>query len=358
MALISAAWRTAMEIAALVLRIVTAAIRKGVYLVEDWLLGDKKAQYGIAVTRILLGITAIGLLLSDWRTRYYFVGSGSAWNGQKSKPTSPFAGNVVFDLFRDLVYHDIALTAIMALLIVLATMFTLGWHTRLIGIIFFVLWVSFIALNRSLGNQGDNIMRIALLLVLFTESASVWSMDARRQKRLGRATTQVLPSWLSNVVHNVAIVLLIVQICIVYTAGGLYKAAGEPWQNGTAVYGPLSTMRYSPWPELNELFVSSAPLVLQATWTSVLLQAFFAMMLLRRLTRVLALIGIGSFHVGIGILMGLPWFSLSMLAIDSVLIRDKTWKSMSNSVTSIWRSNLSQETKSEEQKLPIRTQVG
>lgn len=51
-------------------------------------------------------------------------------------------------------------------------------------------------------------------------------------------------------------------------------------------------------------------------------------MLLSRPTRVIALIGILSFHIGIGVMMGLPWFSLTMIAIDSIFIRDRTWSAM------------------------------
>ena len=69
-----------------------------------------------------------------------------------------------------------------------------------------------------------------------------------------------------------------------------------------------------------------------------MLQMAFPFMLLRRGTRVIALAGILSFHVGIGVLMGLPWFSLSMIAIDAIFIRDETWKRMGTAITRTWQS--------------------
>jgi hypothetical protein len=61
-------------------------------------------------------------------------------------------------------------------------------------------------------------------------------------------------------------------------------------------------------------------------------------MLLTRPTRLIGLIGILSFHIGIAVLMGLPWFSLTMIAIDSIFIRDRTWKRLSTGVVRRWEA--------------------
>lgn len=36
--------------------------------------------------------------------------------------------------------------------------------------------------------------------------------------------------------------------------------------------------------------------------------------------------------------MGLPWFSLTMIAIDAIFISDRTWKRVSGSIRDKWRS--------------------
>ena len=48
--------------------------------------------------------------------------------------------------------------------------------------------------------------------------------------------------------------------------------------------------------------------------------------------------GILSFHVGIGILMGLPWVSLSMIAVDAIVIRGETWKRIGAAIATAWRA--------------------
>ncbi len=83
-----------------------------------------------------------------------------------------------------------------------------------------------------------------------------------------------------------------------------------------------------------------APLVTAASWSSIILQMSFPMMLLNRATRVIALFGILGFHIGIAIMMGLPWFSLVMIAIDSIFIRDVTWRRVIDFTRSSWTTAL------------------
>src|SRR5699024_11416574 len=80
----------------------------------------------------------------------------------------------------------------------------------------------------------------------------------------------------------------------------------------------------------------------------------FPMMLLRRPTRIIALFGIGSFHVGIAVLMGLPWFSLAMIAIDAIFIRAATWARLSRLLGSSWAAARSGDQSPERIVAPIK----
>jgi len=314
--------------------------------IERWLLDAKRARYGLAVTRILLGLTGLGLLATNFRTRYYAFGSGSAWNGEAAEPVSDFPQIWIFSLFHKLALHDVWLTVATLGLAGLAIIVTLGWRTRVTLPIFFVAWVSYIEVNDALGDQGDNMYRITLLTLLFADTAAHWSLDAKRRARSEAKTGPawkralnggaVMPSWFSNLFHNLAIVAVATHVCFVYASGALYKAGGAPWQHGYAIYSPLQTQRFGPWPELSELFTAWGPMVAVISWSSIILQMCFPMMLLRRPTRIVALFGIGSFHVGIAVLMGLPWFSLAMIAIDAIFIRDVTWARFSRLLSSSW----------------------
>ena len=344
--------------------LVGRSIDETISYIERWLLDAKRAQYGLAVTRILLGLTGLGLLATNFRTRYYSFGSGSAWNGEATEPVSDFPQIWIFSLFHKLALHDVWLTVATLGLAALAIIVTLGWRTKITLPIFFAAWVSYIEVNDALGDQGDNMYRITLLTLLFADTAAHWSLDAKRRARPEARTSPawkralsggaVVPSWFSNLFHNLAIVAVATHVCFVYASGALYKAGGAPWQHGYAIYSPLQTQRFGPWPELSELFTAWGPMVAVISWSSIILQMCFPMMLLRRPTRIIALFGIGSFHVGIAVLMGLPWFSLAMIAIDAIFIRDVTWARFSRLLGSSWAAARSGDQSPERIVAPIK----
>lgn len=304
-------------------------------IIENWLLESKKATYGLAVTRILFSITALGLLASNFSTRYYTFGSGSTWTGELGNPTSEFPRIWLFSLFRRAVANDFAFTLLYLLVAALAVTVLIGYRTRLLLPVFWVLWVSLIELQDMVSDQGDNIFRIALFGMIFADTSGRWSLDAARRNRSkpkGNVLTRlwrgnhVLPQSLVNMAHNLVVVTLTCQVVFIYVSGALYKAGGKPWQDGTAVYAPLHVTRFAPWPELNEIVTTWAPAVAAMSIGSVLIQLFFPGALLFRWTRIPILFGMIGFHAGIGLFMGLPWFSLAMVAIDSIFVRDVTWQ--------------------------------
>ncbi|WP_217178588.1 HTTM domain-containing protein [Streptomyces sp. AC495_CC817] len=317
-----------------------SAIERVSAFVGDWLFNGKKALYGLAVTRILFGITALGLLASNFSTRLYTFGSGSAWNGELAQPVSDFPQIWLFSAFHAAMGNDLVYTALYLLLAVLAVLFVLGWRFRLVLPVFFCLWVGFIEANDMVGDQGDNMFRIALLLLFFADPAARWSLDARRRAKSGEwFAPGSQPALIGTVFHNLALVALTAQVCFVYASGALYKAGGSPWETGYAVYNPLQTARFGTWPVLSDLVTTWGPMVVAFSWGSIILQVAFPLALLTRPTRLIALVGILSFHIGIAVLMGLPWFSLTMIAIDSIFIRDRTWERLSTGVARRWEAS-------------------
>lgn len=322
-----------------------SVLTRALSFIENWLVEAKHAQYGLSVTRILIAATGIGLLLANFSTRLYTFGSGSAWNGEAVRPISDFPRILLFSAFHRLALNDTAFTAAYLGLLSLAVLVLLGWRTKLVLPVFFVGWVSFVEMNDSVGDQGDNMYRIVVLSLLFADCSTRWSLDARRRSAVtprGRwlrrkwQGERLLPSWTTNVAHNLVLVSMTCHVCFVYASGALYKAGGAPWQAGYAIYNPLHTARFGPWPELSDLVGIWAPLVTALSWSSIILQMSFPMMLLNRVTRVLALFGILGFHIGIAVMMGLPWFSLAMIAIDSIFIRDVTWRQVAEFTRRSW----------------------
>ncbi|QOR71464.1 HTTM domain-containing protein [Ruania alkalisoli] len=337
---------------------VSSLVHRTLTWTENWLVGAKRARYGLAVTRILLGLTALGLLATNWRTRYYAFGSGSVWNGEAAQPLSDFPQIPLFSIFHRVALNDWSFTILYVALAWLAILVTLGWRMKIVLPIFFVAWTSFIEMNDTLGDQGDNMFRITLLALLFADTAGRWSLDARRRADTDAQTGPWLrrawngepwaPAWLTNLSHNLVLVAVTCHVCFVYASGALFKAGGAPWQHGYAIYNPLQTVRFGSWPELSDLLTAWAPVVTIISWSSIILQMIFPLALLWRPSRVIALFGITSFHIGIAVLMGLPWFSLAMIAIDAIFIRDVTWRRLADRITGAWRSARDQDGETDE----------
>lgn len=308
-------------------RSIRSRVRRFLSASEELLSGRYLATYGIAVTRILLGITGLGLLLTNFGGRHYIFGVGGAWSGELAEPVSDFPSIWLFSAFHRAASSPTLLTILMIALGGVAVLVVLGWRTRIVLPIYFVGWVSFIELNDVAGDQGDNAYRMFLIAMLFTNSSMRWSLDERRRLRQNRPEPGSRPwSWMPIAAHNLALLVLAFQVCAIYVSGGLYKAGGVPWQQGYAIYNPLHTAQFGTWPVLSDLVTAWAPGLAAMTIGSLIFQIAFPFLLFNRWTRIIALLAILSFHLGIALLMGLPWFSLTMIAVDAIFIRDRSYR--------------------------------
>lgn len=319
---------------------VLAKISQGWNWLEAMLTGRYHATYGLAVTRILIGVTGLGLLLTNFNARHYAFGVGSAWNGEIAEPKSDFPNIWLFSLFHHAVTTPPLFTAMIIGLAILAVVIIVGWRTRFVLPFYLVLWVSFIELNDSAGDQGDNAYRMFMIAMLFADTTRRWSLDARRRKKNGKSPDSEGGEyrWILIMANNLAIVVLAFQVCAIYMSGGLYKAGGAAWQHGFAVYNPLQTQQFGTWPVLSDLATTWGPMVVVISWASVLFQCAFPFMLFNRYTRIVGLVGILSFHLGIALLMGLPWFSLTMIAVDAIFIRDRSFEKLGALLKRWWTS--------------------
>ena len=138
----------------------------------------------------------------------------------------------------------------------------------------------------------------------------------------------MVPSWLSaSACTTWPLILIVHQVVMVYVGSAFWKLQGSLWKDGTAVYYPLQTQAFSPWGDLLQPLITWAPFVLVGSYTALVVQLFFPVLLLYRPSRFLALIAITGMHLGIGLLMGILYFSLVMIAVDMILVSDASWRS-------------------------------
>ncbi|MFF1796324.1 HTTM domain-containing protein, partial [Kitasatospora sp. NPDC058263] len=125
---------------------------------------------------------------------------------------------------------------------------------------------------------------------------------------------------LANMVHNCAMLVIAAEVVLIYATAGWYKVQGSRWQDGTALYYPLHLDYFTPWPGLSGLVGSALLPVFLVSYGTVLLQVAFPFTLVdRRIKNVLLAVMMAE-HLGIAVLLGLPVFSLAMVAADAVFL--------------------------------------
>jgi hypothetical protein len=301
-----------------------------------WFLDGEKALYGVAAARIVTGLGIVLFVLANASTASYTWGGASDWSAPLSGssewgfPFVAFAGAQAGGPAFWLGYVALGVSAL-ALLV--------GWHGRIAAVVTLWLYAGLTASNPIAVDQTDNAVRLFLFYFCFADLSRVWSLDARRRGRREARGHKAVGSrshlitrlrdeagWVPTLLHNAALVAVAGQLFVVYVIAGLSKVQGELWRDGTAIYYPLHVDRFAPWPALSGLLTASGVLVAFATWFAVAVQLFFPFLLLRRWTRVVGLLGVSAMHIGIGLFMGLPLFSLAMLAADMIFIRTVTFQ--------------------------------
>ncbi|MFI1029393.1 HTTM domain-containing protein [Streptomyces sp. NPDC020951] len=337
------------------------------------------APYQSAVVRIGFSATWLLFLLREFPHRQELYGPDSPWDWELARQLIDTNGAFTALMWSDgqgwfQAVYAIGLLASVALL--------LGWRTRTMSVLFMVGVLSLQNRSVFMGDGGDNVLHLMSIYLVFMRCGQVWSLDARRARRereahargerttdrvgpvlwaasgfvlvtvtvAGRfhseATIPVLlwAAWvvqglwwavgrlrkspeprilfevIGNILHNGALVVIMIEACLIYATAGWYKIQGSRWQDGTAVYYPLHLDYFSPWPALADLLAASGTMVLLATYGTVIVQVAFPFTLFnRRLKNVLLALMMAE-HAVIAVVLGLPFFSLAMIATDAVFL--------------------------------------
>lgn len=186
-----------------------------------------------------------------------------------------------------------------------ALLLFVGLFTRPAAAVAWALSLSFSNINSSLENAGDQVRVITLFYLMLAPCGAAWSLDAlwRRGERRGAAI--FVSPW--------ALRLLFVQMIFIYFGNGLYKLMGSTWWSGDSLYYALGDLT------LTRVSLLEIPLSLEVTrwltWTVLVWEVGFPLLVLWRWTRIPALIFGVLFHLGIFASMELGFFVPYMLCL-------------------------------------------
>ncbi|MEU6403909.1 HTTM domain-containing protein [Streptomyces sp. NPDC046985] len=343
--------------------------------VADAALGPFQA----AVIRVGFSATWLLFLLREFAHRQELYGPDGPWNWALARQlTSDNGAFTALLWFRGQLWFE----TVYALAVLSSLLLSLGWRTRTMSVLF-MLGV-FSLQNRSvfMGDGGDNVLHVMALYLVFTRCGQVWSLDARRaarvrearargerapdragpalwgvlglvlaavtaagrtqgewlvpailwgiwaaqalnwavQRRARSAEPRILLDAVGNIVHNAALLVIMAEACLIYATAGWYKIQGSRWQDGTAVYYPLHLDYFSPWPGLGDLMSSSGTILTLITYGTVIVQVAFPFTLFNRRVKNVLLVAMMTEHAVIAVVLGLPFFSLAMIAADAVFL--------------------------------------
>ncbi|MYW19670.1 HTTM domain-containing protein [Streptomyces sp. SID2955] len=336
--------------------------------------------YQSAVIRIGFAGTWLLFLLREFPHRQELYGPSAPWGWNLAERLTSDNHAFTALLWSD---GQLWFECCYALAVLTTAALVLGWRTRTASVLFMVGVLSLQNRSVFVGDGGDNVLHLMAIYLMFTRCGQVWSLDARRAAReaaarargehvpadrvgpalwavsglgLGAATLTgrfdgdwlipallwtswvVLALWwavqrraawhepralldvLADIVHNGALVVIMAEACLIYATAGWYKIQGSRWQDGTAVYYPLHLDYFSPWPGLADLMSSSGTIMMIAAYGTVMVQVAFPFALLNRRAKNVLLVLMMAEHAVIAVVLGLPFFSLAMIAADSVFL--------------------------------------
>ncbi|MGW2834191.1 HTTM domain-containing protein [Streptomyces sp. NPDC001286] len=336
--------------------------------------------YQSAVIRIGFSATWLLFLLREFPHRQEMYGPDAPWSWGLAHQLVTSNGAFTALMWSD---TQIWFELIYVIAVLASALLLLGWRTRAMSVLFMVGVVSLQNRSVFMGDGGDNVLHLMSVYLVFTRCGQVWSLDARRRRladearargervvdRTGPALWAVLgfalvavtaggrfdgidPTvpvilWLTwvaqavwwvvarraksreprilldvvaNLAHNGALLVIMAEACMIYSTAGWYKIQGTRWQDGTAVYYPLHLDYFSPWPALGDLMSSSGTILMLVTYGTVIVQVAFPFTLLNRRLKNALLAVMMTEHAVIAVVLGLPFFSLAMIATDAVFL--------------------------------------
>lgn len=332
-----------------------------------------------AVVRVGFAAAWLLFLLRELPNRRELYGPDGPWSWDMAQQL--IAGN---SAFTTLMWSDsgVWFEIVYAVSVLSSALLMLGWRTRTMSVLFMVGVLSLQNRSIFMGDGGDNVIHLMAIYLVLTRCGQVWSLDARRKARAerlvaagGRApvdrvgpvlwfvlgvallgtlldrtggewwvTALLWTLWISqglwwaanryapkgeqralldviaNLAHNGTFVVIMAEVCLIYATAGWYKIQGSRWQDGTALYYPLHLDYFAPWPALSDLLASSGVIVMVLTYGTVMVQVAFPFTLFNRRVKNVLLVAMMLEHAGIAVLLGLPFFSLAMIAADAVFL--------------------------------------
>lgn len=150
-------------------------------------------------------------------------------------------------------------------------------------------------------------------------SVDGWLREQLAEKRVGsRWLRWLLPDATPSISANVATRLLQLHLCVIYLFGGLAKARGQSWWDGTAMWYSVANYEY----QSNDMtWIAAYPRLFSAmTHATLFWEISYCVLIWPRMTRPIMLALAVVVHGGIALFLGMITFGAMMIAANFIFI--------------------------------------
>ncbi len=198
-------------------------------------------------------------------------------------------------------WHQVIVIAVTAAMVV-------GWKTR--WTVPLAAALQLVVVHRMFGTLFglDQILTYMALYLAISPCGVCYSLDAR-----GSA-----PVKSTYLMANIATRLFQIHLCVIYLFGGLAKARGQMWWDGTALWYSVANAEYQ---SIDATFLASYPHIFTAmTHVALFFEIAYAALIWSRLTRPVVLGLAVAVHLGIAIFLGMITFGVAMMIANLIFV--------------------------------------
>lgn len=176
----------------------------------------------------------------------------------------------------------------------------------------------------------DQLTTMLAMYLMLAPCGAVYSIDAMIRRRLlakhGGTLSARLSWWLPeerpSVAACIATRLAQLHLCVIYLFGGLWKARGEMWWDGTALWFSAANYEYQ---SVDLTWVAHFPILFAAaTHLTVFWETFYCALVWPRMTRPFVLATAVMVHGGIAVFLGMITFGTIMIVANGMFIEPET----------------------------------
>ncbi|HVK61787.1 MAG TPA: HTTM domain-containing protein [Bdellovibrionales bacterium] len=202
---------------------------------------------------------------------------------------------------------------------------TLGIFGRVAAIVALFFHIMFLQRNYAIGYGSDFIATFFFFSLVLAQNDRAFSLRAW----LDRVKPEV-PDSLNQYLNTIGLRLLQLHLCIIYSYTGLEKMKGTSWWEGTAVWSVIGNPQLmifdASWLQMFPVLIALM------TFMTLFFEVYFAVLVWIKGTRKWILMLGVALHGGIGVMIGLMFFSLVMLSayiafldVDWLKARLQSW---------------------------------